>query len=198
MHFSSICFIISFLWMFLIFNKWWFLKEVFKKKFEMSRRNFSVSSRPVIRHSTSCSSAAWLFVCCWPWLLAVLSTESIIDIELSRWDFSLSLVLCSLSQQTTLSADESPPFFPEVFHRFDFFIIQWEEINEEMNGCRIVEARNMAELRKKLFHIDKKRRFKRKQLSDEVSKTVVSSKNGGRWEKFQSKTSHVSRIWRGL
>ena len=49
-----------------------------------------------------------------------------------------------------------------------------------MNGCRIVEARNMAELRKKLFHIDEKRRFKRKQLSDEVSKTVVSSKNGGR------------------
>ena len=67
-----------------------------------------------------------------------------------------------------------------------------------MNGCRIVETRNMAELRKKLFHIDKKRRFKRKQLSDAVSKTVVSSKNGDRWEKFQSKTSHVSRIWRGL
>ena len=63
---------------------------------------------------------AWLFVCCWPWLLAVLSAESIIELELSRWDFSLSLVLRSLSvsQQTTLSADESPPFFPEFFHRF--------------------------------------------------------------------------------
>ena len=68
-----------------------------------------------------------------------------------------------------MSADESPPFFPEI-----------EEINEEMNGCRIVETRNMAQLRKKLFHIHKKRRFKRKQLSDEVSKTVVSSKNGDR------------------
>ena len=49
-----------------------------------------------------------------------------------------------------------------------------------MNGCRIVVTRNIAELRKKLYHIDKKIRFKRKQLSDEVSKTVVSSKNGGR------------------
>ena len=49
-----------------------------------------------------------------------------------------------------------------------------------MNGCRIVKTRNMAELRKKLFHIDKKRKLKKKQLSDEVSKTVVSSKNGGR------------------
>ena len=143
-------------------------------------------------HSTSWSFI--LFVCCWPWLLAVLSAESIIEIELSRWDFNLSLVLRSLSvsQQTTLSADESPSFFPEFFHRF-FYNSMKKWTNVELS-----KQETWLNWGKNLFHIDKKRRFKRKQLSDEVSKTVVSSKNGGRWEKFQSKTSHVSRIWRGL
>ena len=102
-----------------------------------------------IRHSTSqqqaawqqAEAAAWLFVCCWPWLLAVLSAESmaesIIEIELSRWDFNLSLVLRSLSvsQQTTLSADESPSFFPEFFHRF-FYNSMKKWTNVELSNCR--------------------------------------------------------------
>ena len=53
-------------------------------------------------------------------------------------------------------------------------------------------------IEEKKFSHRQEKKIQKKTIIDEVSKTVVSSKNGGRWEKFQSKTSHVSRIWRGL
>ena len=136
MHFSSICFIISFLWMFLIFHKWWFLKEVFKKKFEMSRRNFSVSSRPVIRHSTSCSLIVCLLLtmalgCAEHWEYHWHRAEPL------RFQFKFSFML-ALTTNNIISW-RKPTIFSGSFPSIRFFYNsmrrnQWR--NERMSNCR--------------------------------------------------------------